>query len=1119
MGDSDVAVKVPLLSKHPTAPSLGTSALKVPPSNALSPRGAQSPRGDGMQSAVSSTVLRDLKLGHRKIAGVLEPPINLSEPLCTGVFELHADPLTKAVRWLCAVMVEQHSTLVHIDTSLRELQEDVQEAHQLVEANHTVVSEKIDKLKEESEEMIAKARRMPDIHKLASAHTLQWDDLEESPGEGESSVTVQQMGMGVAAMAHMAGKRFTRKGSALPHQGKLSFAVAGLAARFVNKTRDRIRKGLDEASTEGSPRSADDDGDEDDEYAMPNESPQQKHMVSSLRKSMHQSQLSGSSENLDGLSGKLTILNSVTDDMPVALVALYDDHQALLQRVAEMEHRQHDSDKGHQSDTIHAVKRDVESHKRWQRKMEQQLQHQEKAQQQKDLAQDELLQMELNSLRQMVQSRMSVADFEKAREAVLARSEENTAAFVEGLRAELSQNLQIVHDQSDNISKAITRQIAELEEQISNNVKLDAEREEEVNRELSDLRDLVHASEKSRADEQAAQEFMEQQAADNASLIKRVELLEKQTKKMVHDKKHDADDEVESPNSPRGRKFMQMQSEIGVQMKDMQSDFALQLKEMQEAFASQISQLKLQVETATGQSRQQVSRGNMSASQNSLGNTPAGSRATTASAALKRPPRSRDGGIESQSSDNLSWLAEKMNRFANADKEREKLVLETMSKLLPELEQLPEKVTKLGEELEQLAEHRSSITNADLGTELTPAGTPLAAAPQSRGSRNFLVSPSSKPPGTATSCGDAFPGLPRRLSNLLEGEPTGLGGLSLDVEQELERFRRLFEYLESVVPKDAQQAIRFFLGEEWRSGDKQAVKSGGDVESESRLDTKLQLTEDALRREVANVMNVVKSTQRDTLGNGERLIKLERLIPSLMSKVEALQRPAAQAHAFPEFATTERMASRERTSTASRGSRPGTRGTPTTRLRSNSGAIEEPPRIGTPLGQARLSTPHPFVSQRGLVEGLDGLRSDVRSWLETLRDGIMSHLRDKADSSQVAQMAAQIAAAEDELQVLPRCVQGLGFLTQMYQKETSPRENAKFLAKHSSGSNFCASCESPLPATAGEWRVVTPVTTSHSRFPQRALPDLPKGLKTMQKTTSLPMLQSGTSGDRSRTAG
>merc|ERR1719191_1449632 len=103
----------------------------------------------------------------------------------------------------------------------------------------------------------------------------------------------------------------------------------------------------------------------------------------------------------------------------------------------------------------------------------------------------------------------------------------------------------------------------------------------------------------------------------------------------------------------------------------------------------------------------------------------------------------------------------------------------------------------------------------------------------------------SKPATAATSNIEV---LPMRLTGLLEGSnnsesPPECG---VDVYEELERFRRLFEYLESVVPKDAQKAMQFFLGKEWRSGDKQVVKSPGDIESESRLDTRLQLTEDAL---------------------------------------------------------------------------------------------------------------------------------------------------------------------------------------------------------------------------------------------------------------------------------
>lgn len=265
-----------------------------------------------------------------------------------------------------------------------------------------------------------------------------------------------------------------------------------------------------------------------------------------------------------------------------------------------------------------------------------------------------------------------------------------------------------------------------------------------------------------------------------------------------------------------------------------------------------------------------------------------------------------------------------------------------------------------------------------------------------------------------------------------------------------------------------------------------------------------------MRREVGNMMFVVKNTQRDALGNSDRLDKLERLLPNLISNIEALRRQV-NTQSFGNFvfersamASRERPSmSRERTSIASRESR---RGTPTNS--GSTGLLDSEPRMGTPAGQTRISTPHPFVSQRGLGEGLDALRSDVRTWLETLRDSLMSHLKDKADSSQVHSLATQLAAAENELQVLPKCVESLGMLSQIYQ-ETSPRESATFLAKRHGGTNYCASCDSPLSASAAERRVVTPTITSLGKFPQRALPDLPRGQLgkgVMQKNTSLPML-------------
>lgn len=103
-----------------------------------------------------------------------------------------------------------------------------------------------------------------------------------------------------------------------------------------------------------------------------------------------------------------------------------------------------------------------------------------------------------------------------------------------------------------------------------------------------------------------------------------------------------------------------------------------------------------------------------------------------------------------------------------------------------------------------------------------------------------------------------------------------------DMQEELERVRKLFEFVEGVMPKDAQEAMRFFNSrnpsklagdnpwdEEQADGVDIARPLGPAVEMErhrARLEEHVRGHRDALQRELVNLTTVVKAVQRDVEG-------------------------------------------------------------------------------------------------------------------------------------------------------------------------------------------------------------------------------------------------------------
>jgi len=96
--------------------------------------------------------------------------------------------------------------------------------------------------------------------------------------------------------------------------------------------------------------------------------------------------------------------------------------------------------------------------------------------------------------------------------------------------------------------------------------------------------------------------------------------------------------------------------------------------------------------------------------------------------------------------------------------------------------------------------------------------------------------------------------------------PQTSGGRWPDVQEELERFRKLFEFIEGVLPQDAAEAMRFFNQRSLASSKGLAQSLGPEVDIERnrvKWENDFQNTTSDLHHEFDNLMLVIKVLQRD----------------------------------------------------------------------------------------------------------------------------------------------------------------------------------------------------------------------------------------------------------------
>lgn len=203
--------------------------------------------------------------------------------------------------------------------------------------------------------------------------------------------------------------------------------------------------------------------------------------------------------------------------------------------------------------------------------------------------------------------------------------------------------------------------------------------------------------------------------------------------------------------------------------------------------------------------------------------------------------------------------------------------------------------------------------------------------------------------------------------------PSGgtVGGSWKDVQAELEHFRKLFEFIEGVLPRDAAEAMRFFsrrqLGKEVMSEMVSEI-FGADVEFQN---AKLQLQSDFrmhtrdLRREFDKLTVALKALQRDREGSDGRLSDLAKRTSNLETEVRT-GKPLAE----------------------------------DTLVASTEGCAPQQDQVEAAHGRG----------YEEVRKAIQDLREEVKHWLEAFKSSVVQALQTKPDNEQVLEFVKQVAA-------------------------------------------------------------------------------------------------------------
>jgi len=279
-----------------------------------------------------------------------------------------------------------------------------------------------------------------------------------------------------------------------------------------------------------------------------------------------------------------------------------------------------------------------------------------------------------------------------------------------------------------------------------------------------------------------------------------------------------------------------------------------------------------------------------------------------------------------------------------------------------------------------------------------------------------------------------------------------------EMKSELERLRKLFDFVQGVLPKDASEAMSFF---NTRCAEKAAAASakarnaefdasaadlakplGAEVEVQqhrARLEEHVQRHKETLQGELLNLRTAVKALQRDFGTDVSRLgdltVRVKRIeVSGGPGVAQAAAGGAEEAGGLGAGAAPE--SSRE----APR---------PAWEADAEAGAGGADPSL---------------VSQESLNQAVDALRDDVRNWLDALHSSMLGSLQDKAGIEDLRGIARQLLA---------KAATASG---------GTEGEHLPLLALRGLMGR-CASCDATISAEAAAAKRPPPVSSNQGLFP------------------------------------
>ncbi|CAE6939629.1 unnamed protein product [Symbiodinium natans] len=219
-------------------------------------------------------------------------------------------------------------------------------------------------------------------------------------------------------------------------------------------------------------------------------------------------------------------------------------------------------------------------------------------------------------------------------------------------------------------------------------------------------------------------------------------------------------------------------------------------------------------------------------------------------------------------------------------------------------------------------------------------------------------------------------------------EPSsGMGGSWKDVQAELERFRKLFEFIEGVLPQDAAAAMKFFNRREAGKEELSEMVSdvfGADIEfqnAKSQLESEFKMQTRELRREFDKLTLALKGLQREVDTSGSKVVDLTRRTSQLETEVRTSPAVAISSMEDPHQEPSPR------------GPGEGRRDSKEIRDKALQGLSQE--------------------LQRAMQE----LREEIRQWIELFKTSVVQALQTKPDHEQVAEFIKQVVGASAGEQV------------------------------------------------------------------------------------------------------